>query len=808
MRGSTPSRLFDQSVMLAGAALGAVALVQFVLSSPTDDLKYFLGVPLVMVMGWFPMLIGRTGGGIEIAFDSCVLIFLGIVATTPVPALAVWSVGLALGQILTDKRRSIKAFNTGLGVLAGGLALLAIDLTRGMHGTKQELLAVGLGAAVYFLVDFVVSALSLSIEERTSIRRELTPTGVLPSMIAFLAIASLGYLAALVVEAVAVEAMPPWSAALLAVPMATILVASRAQSRGSEYARRLRVVLTTAIRLQSVITTPEVLEELRSGASDLLRDPRVRLSTEPPGSSDIGVPVKGGGERLWLVSPALSRARSTAKDDQQGLAALVALAEDAFARQRLSEAMAHLAWHDPLTGLANRSVFLDRVEHALEMQTRRGGQLAVLFCDLDGFKRVNDLFGHAAGDELLVEVARRMRYSVRQTDTVARLGGDEFAVLLEDVQDADEVDAACQRILTALGARSSVRGEDVSVTTTIGVAMSGTGASADALLSQADMAMYYGKAHGKNRHETYRLSFGDERLQRIELVETLRRAVEAKELEVYYQPLVEMRTGQIFGVEALVRWRRHGTLVPPDLFIPTAEESGLIVGLGDIVLELVTADAPRLRQAAGRTLDIAVNVSAQQLQTENFASRVYAARAMMGDVNLILEVTERDFVHNDPQTLAAMTALSAADVRFAIDDFGVGFSSIGYLQRLPVRILKIDKSFITRIEADPRDCSLVRSMVVMGQALGLDVVVEGVERPGQVEHLTDHCGATMGQGYLFAHPMPPGEIIQLLTSRARALEEQVPAVRTLYPALVDGDSPDRSTTSSARPTAGRVWDHS
>jgi len=232
MRGSTPSRVFDQSVMLAGAALGAVALVQFVLSSQTDDLKYFLGVPLVMLMGWFPMLIGRTGGGIEIAFDSCVLIFLGIVAT-PVQALAVWSVGLALGQILTDKRRSIKAFNTGLGVLAGGLALLALDLTRGMHGTKQELLAVGLGAAVYFLVDFVVSALSLSIEERTSIRRELAPTGVLPSMIAYLAIASLGYLAALVVEAVVVEAMPPWSAALLAVPMATILVASRAQSRGS-----------------------------------------------------------------------------------------------------------------------------------------------------------------------------------------------------------------------------------------------------------------------------------------------------------------------------------------------------------------------------------------------------------------------------------------------------------------------------------------------------------------------------------------------------------------------------------------------
>ncbi len=761
VRASRSSRFFDLSVTLAGAALGAVALLALARNPQTFEPEYLLGIPVIMVMGWFPMLVGRTGGGIEIAFDACVLIFLGIEAE-PFQALIVWSAGLTLGQILTGKRRNVKAFNSGLGVVAGALALFVIHTMRGSQdGGVRELVAVGLGAAVYFLVDFIVSAVSLSLEERTSIREELAPTGVLPSIVAYVATVSLGYLGALVVRE-----LSEWSAALLAVPVATILVASRAQSRGSEYARRLRVLLTTAIRVQTVSKTPEMLEELRSGASDLLRDPRVRLSTEPPGAHEIGVVIKGGGERLWLVSPALNRARSTAKDDQQGLAALVALAEDAFARLRLSDAMAHLAWHDPLTGLANRSVFLDRVEHALEMQTRRGGQLAVLFCDLDGFKRVNDLFGHAAGDELLIEVGSRIKSSVRQTDTVARLGGDEFAVLLEDVHDTTEVDAACQRILAALRARSSVRGEDVSITTTIGVAMSGTGASADALLSQADMAMYYGKAHGKNRYEIYRLSFGDERLQRIELVETLRRAVETKDLEVYYQPVVDLRTQDIFGVEALVRWRRQGVLVPPDLFIPTAEESGLIVGLGDIVLEQVAAHADRLRTAAGRTLTIGVNVSAQQLQSDNFASQVRAARSVMGDVHLVLEVTERDFVNNDPQTLAAMTALNAADVRFAIDDFGVGFSSIGYLQRLPVRILKIDKSFITRIEDDSRACSLVRSMVVMGQALGLDVVIEGVERAGQVDHLVDHCGATTGQGYLFSHPVPLDDMVHLLARRA------------------------------------------
>lgn len=762
VRASRSSRFFDLSVTLAGAALGSGALLALAGSPQDFDPVYLLGIPVIAVFGWFPILVGRTGGGIEIAFDACVLIFLGMQAE-PFQALIVWSAGLTLGQILTGKRRSVKAFNSGLGVVAGALALFVIHTMRGLEkGGVRELVAVGLGAAVYFLVDFIVSAVSLSLEERTSIREELAPTGVLPSIVAYVATVSLGYLGVLVVR----DLSSDWSAALLAVPVATILVASRAQSRGSEYARRLRVLLTTAIRVQTVITTPEMLEELRSGASDLLRDPRVRLSTEPPGAHEIGVVVKGGGERLWLVSPALNRARSTAKDDQQGLAALVALAEDAFTRLRLSDAMARLAWHDPLTGLANRSVFLDRVEHALEMQTRRGGRLAVLFCDLDGFKRVNDLFGHAAGDEMLIEVGGRIKASMRQTDTVARLGGDEFAVLLEDVHDTTEVDAACQRILAALRARSSVRGEDVSITTTIGVAMSGTGASADALLSQADMAMYHGKAHGKNRYEIYRLSFGDERLQRIELVETLRRAVETKDLEVYYQPVVDLRTQDVFGVEALVRWRRQGVLVPPDLFIPTAEESGLIVGLGDIVLEQVAAHAGRLRTAAGHTLTIGVNVSAQQLQSENFASQVRAARSVMGDVHLVLEVTERDFVNNDPQTLAAMTALNAADVRFAIDDFGVGFSSIGYLQRLPVRILKIDKSFITRIEDDSRACSLVRSMVVMGQALGLDVVIEGVERAGQVDHLVDHCGATAGQGYLFSHPVPLDDMVHLLARRA------------------------------------------
>ncbi|MGI8993677.1 MAG: putative bifunctional diguanylate cyclase/phosphodiesterase, partial [Nocardioidaceae bacterium] len=365
---------------------------------------------------------------------------------------------------------------------------------------------------------------------------------------------------------------------------------------------------------------------------------------------------------------------------------------------------------------------------------------------------------------------------VREVDTVARLGGDEFAVLLEDVDDLSHITGTCERILEALRRRFEIGGEEVSVTTTIGVAISASRDSAETLLSHADLAMYHAKGQGKNRFETYRLSFGDERLQRIALIEALRKAIDAKDLQVAYQPVVDLRSRIAYGVEALVRWRRDGVLVPPDLFIPAAEESGLIVGLGSLVLELVAADTPALRAAAGRNISISVNISAQQLHEPDFTSQVEAARATMGDVELVLELTERDFVANDQQTVTAMTELAASGIRFAIDDFGVGFSSIGYLQRLPVNVLKVDRSFLRHIEDDERACSLVRSMVVMGQALGLDVVIEGVERLTQLDHIVSHADGTIGQGYLFARPMPFEEMESLLVEQRRTSPPRLTAI--------------------------------
>ncbi len=761
---ATRSRLsssFNYGVAASGLGLGAASLLAFLLTAQHPPLVYLAACPLlIMVMAWFPMLIGRTSGGIEIGFESCVLIFLAL-SVDLVAAQAIWSVGIVLTQLTADKRAWIKFFNTGLGMLASALALVVIDASRGAVQNPElfhTFAAAMLGAAVYFLVDFALSAVAVSLDERSDLWAELASPGTITALAVFLAIDTVGYRATEIVKN-----EPWWSAALLSVPLATIMVAARARSRGAEHARRLDVMLRTAVRVQALGDRGEVLDTLRDSSQALLRDSRVALRSEPPEAGEVGASVRDGADIVWVIGPSRNRARSTAADDQQALDALVAVVDEALARLALSEKMAYQAQHDALTGLANRTMFLDRVNHALTRQRRHGGKLAVLFCDLDSFKRINDSHGHAAGDELLIEVARRIGSGLREEDTLARLSGDEFAVLMESVVDLDDVEGVCRRLQSVLRTPIEVAGQEVLVTVTIGVAMSSGDDSAEVLLGNADMAMYHAKSCGKDRFEIYEITLGDERLRRLELVDALRQAVDNRELKVYYQPIVDMVTGEVRGLEALARWRWDDTWVSPEIFIPVAEDTGMIVKLGDLILGLVCADAPKLRAAAGRDISISVNVSARQLELDSFAERVLDVRADMEGVRLILEVTEHAFVSDNPRTFASMTALAAEGIRFAVDDFGIGFSSIGYLRRLPVHILKIDKSFVNGLDEDATACSLVRSMVTMARGLGLDVVVEGVERVGQVEHLTRHCDAVFGQGFLFARPQPCEETLEALT---------------------------------------------
>jgi len=738
---------FDMGVCCVGLALFAVTLA----GVPRDGLSYtlpvLLGAPLILVVARFPMVVDNRDGGIEVGFDSCILMFL--LSTLDVQeALFVWSIGVLVTQLTTGKRWSSKAFNIGVGIIAGGVAAGVLVLVRGDSvGTPRELAAVMLAAVAYFSTDYVTSAVSVAINSGTGVRRHLMQRGTLLAVAAFVPFDTLGYLGAVVHRA-----GPAWTLILLAVPLATLLIATRAVTRGRENARRLTVLFAAAVRAQTLPDREAILAALTDDARELLHLKRVDLRSAPPSRFEIGAAVNDGDTTRWLVARAMERARSTIAADEEALHALAAVASDAFARLALTEETVHLARHDPLTDLPNRGILLDRLTHAQTLARRHGSRVALLFIDLDGFKPVNDRYGHAAGDAVLVGLSSRLQACVREADTVARLGGDEFAVLFEDADDV-VVELVWERILSALQQGVAVTGQLLRLSASAGIAWGGVSDDAESLLRKADLAMYEAKARGKGAVVVYEDAIGRSRLDRLIMADDLRRAVAKREIEVAYQPIVATDTGRIVAAEALARWHHNGSPVSPELFIGIAEDSGLIVELGEVVLAKVAADAAALRAQAGSSVGIAVNISARQLRSPGFVDSVAAAVTAMGGSELTLEITERQGIDLDPVVLDRMREISAMGVRFAIDDFGVGFSSISYLADLPVHVIKVDASLSQFIDADERSKALLRSVTLIGQSLGLEVVVEGIERETQLDVLREHTDAQFVQGYLLYRPM-------------------------------------------------------
>jgi diguanylate cyclase (GGDEF)-like protein len=755
------SRVFDWLVLLIGLNIAIYAAVETVVEGGYLG-KALLCVPLVVVIARFPMLLDRDGGGLEVGFDSCVLMFL-LCSVGPHFALTVWALAVVATQLLSDKRLGPRLFNVGVGILGGAVATVLVARVRGNAiGEPRELLAVALAAVGYFAVDFVVSAVSVALEQGGSVWEELRQPGAALAVACFVPFDCLGYLAAVVSRST-----PWWTWGLLAVPLMTLLVATRAVTRGRENARRLSVLFDAAVRLHTVSDERSAAQTLVDGSRALLRLRKVSLSDTAPGGDEVGAMVQDRDRKFWVVAPAKKRARSSAEADQEALNAMAAVTSDALSRLRLTEAMTHLASHDPLTDLPNRALLLERTR-AAELRARAsGGRVAVLFCDLDGFKPVNDRFGHAAGDAVLVDVAGRLASNVRRGDTVARVGGDEFAVLLEDVH-VDDVDSTCDRLLTAVHTGVVIADHHMPLSLSIGTALSDESSDTEQLLQRADLAMYEAKAQGKNRFVTYDRRLGDSHADRLDLVEALRAAVSGSgQLDVAYQHITDVTTGRVTGVEALARWSRNGEGVPPEVFIGLAENSGLIVPLGRQILSRVTADAQVLQSAAGGPFHVGVNISAEQLRDPMFVTQVTNAMEEMPEVTLVLEVTERCVVTDDDATTDAMSRLVEAGAIFAIDDFGVGFSSLSYLKHLPVKILKTDAALSSDIDHDERSCRLLKSIVTMGDALGLDVIVEGIERASQLEHLRQHVGAQFAQGYLL-HLPESGEAVRhtLLASSA------------------------------------------
>jgi diguanylate cyclase (GGDEF)-like protein len=424
-------------------------------------------------------------------------------------------------------------------------------------------------------------------------------------------------------------------------------------------------------------------------------------------------------------------------------------------RRALQDQLSHQAYHDSLTGLPNRALYLERLQDAIRGAEETSGTPAALLFDLDGFKAVNDTLGHGAGDELLQRIAGRLRACVRDGDTVARLGGDEFAIVVPAGSGGDAT-ALSRRLIDALQAPIPVGAQEISISASIGIAYLDGQTGPDDLLSDADIAMYAAKKAGKARYEVFRPAMRDETLHRARLEQQLARAVGHDEIEVFYQPITDLRTDRITGLEALARWRHPGNgLIPPGVFIPIAEESGLIREIGREVLRQACRTVHHWRQTVPGhdQLGVAVNVSVRQLISGTFSGHLRDALRESGlpASALTLEITESLMLEESDTLAAELILIKDLGVRLAMDDFGAGYSSIASLLRLQVEVLKIDKAFL---DLDNREGgTLVRAVAELGHTLGLTVIAEGVETEEQLAHVrAAHCDAA--QGYLLARPMP------------------------------------------------------
>jgi diguanylate cyclase (GGDEF)-like protein/PAS domain S-box-containing protein len=497
---------------------------------------------------------------------------------------------------------------------------------------------------------------------------------------------------------------------------------------------------------------------------------RIEAALPGAGHADLVRGALASGATVRAVEvPVQGRILSWSYHPHQRLGVVHLFAEDVTARRAMEERLRHEALHDPLTGLPNRRLLLERLSGALERGRRRGGGTALLFLDLDRFKLVNDSLGHPVGDRLLAAVAERLRGAVAPADIVARFGGDEFAVLLDGAPGAEAALRTAEGIQRALAAPVALDGFEVFTSASIGIAVSGAQADGpEALLRGADAAMFRAKAGGPGRCELYDRAMHARALARLRMETDLRRALDRGEVTAHYQPIVSLATGRVCGVEALARWRHpERGWVRPDEFVPAAEETGLILDLGRRVLGEACRRAGEW-SAHGGGLHVSVNLSVKQLAQADLVEQVRRIldESGMDPARLRLEVTESVLVENPAAAAATLGRLKDLGVRVMMDDFGTGYSSLSALHRLPLDGLKVDRSFVQAMGQDGRAGQVVASVLALARGLGLEVVAEGIERPDQLAGLR-LLGCDAGQGFLFAPPADADALRDLLAADRR-----------------------------------------
>ncbi|RYD04322.1 hypothetical protein N752_15880 [Desulforamulus aquiferis] len=466
----------------------------------------------------------------------------------------------------------------------------------------------------------------------------------------------------------------------------------------------------------------------------------------------------------------IKRFESTGKTYKaaSGDSRIVFVSRDITERQRYEDTIRYQAFHDALTGLPNRMLFTDRLNLELAHTKRNKQVLAVLFLDLDRFKLINDTLGHGVGDQILKEVSIRIAASVREDDTVARLGGDEFTILLPEVKLAENAAKVAGKILETINKPFEIYGHKLYLSTSIGIVIyPDDGEDCETLLKNADTAMYLAKEKGRNNYQLYTPTMNEKAFERLEMESSLRRALEQQEFVLFYQPKISIENGQIIGMEALIRWQHpQRGLIPPIEFIPIAEDTGLIVPIGEWVLRTACIQNKEWQKAGYTPIRVAVNISSRQFQLQNLADTISRILAETGlEPNwLELEITESVAMENGDYTIQMLEKLTKMGIQLSIDDFGTGYSSLSYLNRFPINKLKIDKSFITNLSRGNEDAAIASTVIVLGRSLRIGVVAEGVETPEQYNFLKE-CNCDEMQGYLFSKPVPAKEFERMLKER-------------------------------------------
>lgn len=540
-----------------------------------------------------------------------------------------------------------------------------------------------------------------------------------------------------------------------------------------------KFVIETVNRLQEAIETIKqkefdvVLTDLSLPDSDGMET----ISHIQESNSNIPIVVLSGQDSESLATKIVQSGAQDYLVKGQGDGHLISKAlRYAIERKRIQEGLSYLAQYDSLTGLANRNLFRERLGRALIRADRNKSLVALMFIDLDRFKNINDTLGHDAGDKLLIEVSKRLEKCTRDGDTVARLGGDEFTVILEDINHVDDAANVARKILVALEPAIKLDEHEVFMTPSIGVTIYPVDdTSENNLLKNADTAMYRAKERGRNGFQFYTAGMNTRTIERLELEAGLRRALKNDEFVLYYQPKIAIDNRQIIGAEALIRWQHKKLgLIPPMEFIPIAEETGLIVPIGEWVIQTACKQVASWQEAGFSGLRMAVNISARQFRDSDIVKVVLDAviQTNINPRDLEVEITESMLMEDTSVNIAALKELKDNGVHISIDDFGTGYSSLSYLKRFNIDALKIDKSFVRDITTDSDDAAIASAIIALGQSLRLIVVAEGVETEDQLVFLKTQ-GCHEAQGYLFSRPLTAANFIQLLQEEKASQSQKV-----------------------------------